>query len=117
MPDKPKHHSDPDANLRRLRTRVLGGARPPLDSLGVDEMVAANEMINRGEAMIDCYACRLFLVAKFRDGSLAVIAESASWPSANSRIAEVRWKRPVNSESGRNRRSIQSRISRQCDFY
>ncbi|MDP6345113.1 MAG: hypothetical protein QF491_16360, partial [Alphaproteobacteria bacterium] len=67
MTNAPAPYRDPDATLRQLRARILGGARPPLESLGRDEMAAANRMISTGEAEIANYSCRLFLIAKLRD--------------------------------------------------
>jgi len=67
MSDNRISHHDPDATLQQLRSRVLGGARPHLESLDRDEMVAANELITRGEAEIASYSCRLFLIATLHD--------------------------------------------------
>lgn len=58
---------DPNVTLQRLRGRILGGGRPPLESLSAKEMVAANTMISGGEAEIASYSCRLFLIAKLHD--------------------------------------------------
>ena len=55
---------DPDDLRKRMRERILGGAKPLLDNLGKDELAAAHDMIARGEAEIICHACRMFLVAK-----------------------------------------------------
>ena len=49
---------------QQMRSRLLGGARPPLDNLTAAELTAAQDMILKGEAEIACYACRLFLIAK-----------------------------------------------------
>ena len=57
-------HEDPIATFERLRKRVLGGSNILLDSLTADEMVAANDLIAKGEAEIVSSACRPFLVAK-----------------------------------------------------
>ena len=64
---KGNEHRDPDVTLQKLRTRVSGGGRRPLEGLGVDEMVAARELISKGEAEIASYSCRLFLIAKLPD--------------------------------------------------
>ena len=58
---KPK---DPEAALRNLRARIRGGSRPQLGTLHKDEMVAAHQLISKGEAEIAYYSCNLFLVAK-----------------------------------------------------
>jgi hypothetical protein len=58
---------DPDAALRRLRARVLGGGRPALEDLVGDDMAAANEMILRGEAEVVCTGCHLYLTATLHD--------------------------------------------------
>ena len=67
MSDNRISHHDPDATLQQLRSRVLGGARPRLESLNADKMVAAHELISRGEAEIASYACSLFLIATLHD--------------------------------------------------
>ena len=58
---------DPDAAMRRLRARVLGGGRPALEDLVGDDMAAANEMILRGEAEVVCTGCHLYLTATLRE--------------------------------------------------
>ena len=67
MPHNRSARRGPDATLKQLRSRVLGGARPHLESLDADEMAAANELISSGEAEIASYSCRLFLIAKLHD--------------------------------------------------
>ncbi len=67
MSNNEPRQGDPDITLKKLRGRILGGARPPLESLSAEEMVAANTMISKGEAEIASYSCRLFLIAKLRD--------------------------------------------------
>lgn len=54
---------DSAETLQRLRGHVLGGGHPPLDSLSKEEMVAAQDLILRGQAEITCQGCRLFLAA------------------------------------------------------
>ncbi len=58
---------DPDATLRRLRARVLGGGRPALEDLVGEDMAAANVMILRGEAEVVCTGCHLYLTATLHD--------------------------------------------------
>ena len=58
---------DPDDLRKRMRERILGGAKPLLDDLNKDELAAAHDMIARGEAEIICHACRMFLAAKLKD--------------------------------------------------
>ncbi len=67
MPTNRFRQRDPAAALRQLQSRVQGGGSPLLDTLGADEMAAANEMISRGEAEISYHSCRQFLVARRRD--------------------------------------------------
>ncbi len=55
MPD------DPDIALQDLRQRIRGGARPLLDSLSNEELVAAHALIREGEAEIISEACKPFL--------------------------------------------------------
>ncbi|MDH3375714.1 MAG: hypothetical protein OEQ39_01940 [Gammaproteobacteria bacterium] len=55
---------DPAATLKRLRKRVLGGSYVVFDSLTADELVAAQDLIFKGEAEIVSSACKPFLVAK-----------------------------------------------------
>jgi hypothetical protein len=71
-----KAYTDPDETLRRLRLRIRGGGRPPLESLSREEMAAANVMITGGEAEIASYSCRLFLIAKVEDEHAGVGAIS-----------------------------------------
>ena len=52
---------------QHLRSRVLGGGRPLLDSLSANEMAAANDMLLKGQAEITCHSCRLFLTATVKD--------------------------------------------------
>lgn len=59
------HSSDkPEEVLARLRSRILSGARPPIDSLSREEMAAAGDLINQGVARIGSAACRPILLAK-----------------------------------------------------
>ena len=55
---------DPATTLKRLRKRVLGGSYVVFDSLTADELVAAQDLILKGEAEIVSSACKPFLVAK-----------------------------------------------------
>ena len=55
---------DPATTLKRLRKKVLGGGNLLLDSLTPDELVAAQDLIAKGEAEIVSAACKPFLVAK-----------------------------------------------------
>jgi hypothetical protein len=62
---RPNTPSDkPEETLARLRTRILGGARPPINSLSREEMAAAGQLINQGIAKIGSAACRPILLAK-----------------------------------------------------
>ena len=56
MPD------DPNVALDDLRRRIRGGARPLLDGLSDEELVAAHALIREGEAEIINEACKPFLV-------------------------------------------------------
>lgn len=64
MSDGQHKREDPDATLKRLRKRVLGGSYVLFDSLTGDELVAAQNLIFKGEAEIVLSACKPFLVAK-----------------------------------------------------
>ena len=55
---------DPAATQKRLRKRVLGGSYLLVDRLTADELVAAQNLIFKGEAEIVLSACKPFLVAK-----------------------------------------------------
>ena len=58
---------DPAVTLAQMRNRILGGSTPQLDALSTEELVAANEMISRGEAKIIYHSCRQFLSARQTD--------------------------------------------------
>lgn len=64
MSDNRKKREDPTVTLERLRKRVSGGSNVLFDSLTADELVAAHELISKGEAEIVLSACKPFLVAK-----------------------------------------------------
>lgn len=53
---------DPNMALEDLRRRICGGARPLLDGLSNEELVAAHTLIREGEAEIINEACKPFLV-------------------------------------------------------
>jgi hypothetical protein len=53
---------DPNMALEDLRRRIRGGARPLLDGLSNEELVAAHTLIREGEAEIINEACKPFLV-------------------------------------------------------
>lgn len=55
---------DPADTLNRLRKRVVGGSYVLVDSLTVDELAAAQNLIFNDEAEIVLSACKPFLVAK-----------------------------------------------------
>jgi hypothetical protein len=63
MSTRPSQPQDSTEILQRLRGRVLGGGCPPLGSLSKEEMVAAKDLILKGEAKIASQGCALFLVA------------------------------------------------------
>lgn len=64
MSDNQHKREDPATTLKRLRKRVLGGSNVLFDSLTADELVAAQNLIFKGEAEIVLSACKPFLVAK-----------------------------------------------------
>lgn len=64
MSDSQHKRGDPATSLKRLRKRVLGGSYVLLDSMAADELVAAQDLIFKGEAEIVLSACKPFLVAK-----------------------------------------------------
>ncbi len=53
---------DPNIALQDLRRRIRAGARPLLDGLSNEELVAAHALIREGEAEIINEACKPFLV-------------------------------------------------------
>lgn len=64
MTKRQHQQENPAAILEQLRKRVAGGGSLVLDSLGPEEMAAAQELIAKGEAEIISSACRPFLIAK-----------------------------------------------------